>query len=180
MIKCINHSFRSDGHCQCNRLRCTLLFCDPCVLLELQTVTHFKLTVPLLQKSLIHIMNTVRKRIEWWIQWRMKWTILMTFSKWTLWKKKDQTSNYCEFQAISNARLMSRICSDRLQNFIFVQWELVPDKAVKWSDPFPNSEKNGAAECVPAHKDKSSIKFGLLPRKGNKSKWHSTQIFFNT
>ena len=97
-----------------------------------------------LQKSLIHIMNTVRKRIEWRIQWRMKWTILMTFSKWTLWKKKDQTSNYCEFQAISDARLMSRICSDRLQNFIFVQWELVPDKAVKWSDPFPNSEKNGA------------------------------------
>ena len=40
-------------------------------------------------------------------------------------------SFYCEFHAISNARLKSRIWSDRLQNFIFVQQELVPDEAVK-------------------------------------------------
>ena len=58
--------------------------------------------------------------------------------------------------------------------------ELAPDEAVKRSDPFRDSEKNGAAECVPAREDKSSIKFGLLPRKGNKSKWRSTQIFFDT
>ena len=51
---------------------------------------------------------------------------------------------------------------------------------MKRSDPFRDSEKNGAAECVPAREDKSSTKFGLLPRKGNRSKWHSTQIFFNT
>ena len=89
-------------------------------------------------------------------------------------------SFYCESQAISNARLKSRTCSDRLQNFIFVQWELAPDEAVKWSDPFHDSEKNGAAECVLACEDKSSIKFSLLPWKGNKSKWHSTQILFNT
>ena len=57
---------------------------------------------------------------------------------------------------------------------------MAPDEAVKWSDPFRDSEKNGAAECVPASEDKSSIKFGLLPRKGNKSKRHSRQIFFNT
>ena len=40
--------------------------------------THFKLTVPPLQKSSIHIMNTVQKKIECWIQ---QWTILMTFSE---------------------------------------------------------------------------------------------------
>ena len=72
MIKCINQGFRSDGHCQCSRPRCTLLYCDPCVSLEPRTVTHFKLTVPPLQKSLIHIMNIFRKRIECQIQWRMK------------------------------------------------------------------------------------------------------------
>ena len=41
-----------------------LLGCDPCVSLEPSTVTHFKLTVPPLQKSLIHIINTVQKRLE--------------------------------------------------------------------------------------------------------------------
>ena len=46
MIKCINLGFRSDGHCQCSRPRCTLLCCDPCVSFEPRTVTHFKLTVP--------------------------------------------------------------------------------------------------------------------------------------
>ena len=65
MIKCINQGFRSDGHCQCSRPRYTLLCCDPCVSLEPRTVTHFKLMVPPLQKLSIHIMNTVRKRIEW-------------------------------------------------------------------------------------------------------------------
>ena len=54
------------------------------------------------------------------------------------------------------------------------------DEAVKWSDLFCDNEKNGAAECVLAREDKSSIKFGLLPRKGNKSKWNSRQIFFNS
>ena len=49
---------------------------------------------------------------------------------------------------------------------------MAPDEAVKWSDPFRDSEKNGAAE----REDKSSIKFGLLPRKGNKSKWLNTNI----
>ena len=87
MIKCINHGFRSDRHCQCSQPRCTLLVyagllcCDACVSLELHTVTHFKLKVPPLQKSLIHIMNTARKRTEWRIQWHMKWTILLTFSQ---------------------------------------------------------------------------------------------------
>ena len=81
MIKCINQGFRSNGHCQCCWLRCTLLCCYPCVSLEPHTVTHFKLTVLPLQKSLIHIMNTFRKRIECRIQWRMKWTILVIFSK---------------------------------------------------------------------------------------------------
>ena len=28
---------------------------------------------------------------------------------------------YCKFQVISNAGLKRRVCSDRLQNFIFVQ-----------------------------------------------------------
>ena len=28
---------------------------------------------------------------------------------------------YCEFKAISNTRLKSKICSDRMQNFIYVQ-----------------------------------------------------------
>ena len=41
MIKCINHGFRSDHHCQCSRPPCTLLCCDPCVSLEPRTVTHF-------------------------------------------------------------------------------------------------------------------------------------------
>ena len=104
-----------------------LLLYDPCVSLEPCTVTHFKLTVPPLQKSMIHIMNTVRKRIECRIQWRMKWTILLTFS------------------------------------------DLALDEAVKRNDPFCDSEKNGAAECWLAREDKSSIKFGLLPWKGNKS-----------
>ena len=47
---------------------------------------------------------------------------------------------------------------------------MAPDEAVKRSDPFHDSEKNGAVECVLAREDKSSIKFGLLPRKGNRSK----------
>ena len=80
-IKCINHGFRSNGHCQSSRPRCTLLCCDPHVSLKPRAVTHFKLTVPPLQKSLIHIMNTFWKRIECRIQRRMKWTILLTFSK---------------------------------------------------------------------------------------------------
>ena len=49
---------------------------------------------------------------------------------------------------------------------------------MKW--PLPRQQKNSAVECVPACEDKSSIRFGLLARKGNKSKWHSTQIFFNS
>ena len=81
VINCINHGFQSDGHCQCSQPRCTLLCCDPCVSLELRTVTHFKLMVPPLQKLSIHILNAVRKRIECQIQWRMKWTILLTFSE---------------------------------------------------------------------------------------------------
>ena len=56
----------------------------------------------------------------------------------------------CEFQAISNAWFKRRFCSDRLQNFIFFQLEFAPDEAVKWSGPFHDSEKNSAAECVPA------------------------------
>ena len=55
-------------------LACTVLCCDPGVSLEPRTATHFKLTVQPLQKSLIHIMNTFRKRIECRKQWRMKWT----------------------------------------------------------------------------------------------------------
>ena len=35
----------------------------------------------------------------------------------------------------------SKIGSDRLQNFIFVPWELARDNAMKWSDPFRDSEK---------------------------------------
>ena len=35
--------------------------------------------------------------------------------------KTSYLSFYCEFKAISNAGLKSRICSDRLQNFIFAQ-----------------------------------------------------------
>ena len=77
--------------------------------------------------------------------------------------KTSYLSFCCEFQAISNAGLKSRICSNRLQNFIFVQWELVRDKAVKWSDSFCDSEKNGAAEHVLVCEDKSSIEFSLLP-----------------
>ena len=45
--------------------------------------------------------------------------------------KMSYLSFCCEFQAISDAGLKSKICSDRLQNFIFVQWELVRDEAVK-------------------------------------------------
>ena len=76
-------------------------------------------------------------------------------------------------------RVPPRNGSDRLQNFIFVQRELARDEAVKWSDHFCDGKKNGAAECIPACEDKSSIKFGLLARKGNKLKWRSTQILFN-
>ena len=41
-------------------------------------------------------------------------------------------------------------------------------------------KNHGAMEWVPACEEKSSIKFGLLPLKGDKSKWHSTQMFFNS
>ena len=41
------------------------------------------------------------------------------------------------------------------------------------------AKKKSAVECVPARGDKSSIKFGLLPWKGNKWKWHSTQVLFH-
>ena len=99
--------------------------------------------------------------------------------------KTSYLSFYCEFEVISNTGLKSRVCSGKLglQNFILVEWELARDEAVKWWDPFRNSKKkkkNGAAECAPAREEKSSIKFGLRVRKGNKSKWHSTQIFFNS
>ena len=147
MIKCINHGFRSDRHCQCSQPRCTLLVyagllcCDACVSLELHTVTHFKLKVPPLQKSLIHIMNTARKRTAY----EMSNFIDIFQVNFGEVKRPNFKTLYlsfcCEFQAISNARLKSRICSDRLQNFIFVQWELAPDEAVKWSDPFHDSEK---------------------------------------
>ena len=76
----------------------------------------------------------------------------------------------CEFQASSNAGLKSRICFDRLQNFIFVQQKLAPEEAAKRRDPFHDSEKNGATECVPVCEDKSSTKIDLLAWKGNKSK----------
>ena len=50
---------------------------------------------------------------------------------------------------------------------------------IKW--PLSRQQKkNGAMECILVHEDKSSIKFGLLPWKGNKLKWHSTQIFCNS
>ena len=43
---------------------------------------------------------------------------------------------------------------------------------MKGSDPFHVSEgeKKDAAGYVPASEDKNSIKFGLLPQKGNQSK----------
>ena len=58
---------------------------------------------------------------------------------------------YCKFHAISNAGLKSRICPDRQQNFIFVQWELAPDEAMKWSDPFHNSKKKMVLRSVYRH-----------------------------
>ena len=45
--------------------------------------------------------------------------------------KTSYISFYCKFEAISNARLKSRIFSDRLQNFMFIQRELARDKALK-------------------------------------------------
>ena len=77
----VHQSWLSKQPRQCSRPCCTLLCCDPCVSLKPHTVTHLKLTVPPLQKSLIHIMNTFRKRIECWKQWLMKWTTLLTFSE---------------------------------------------------------------------------------------------------
>ena len=45
------------------------------------------------------------------------------------------------------------------------------DEAINKVTPYAIAHtKNGAMERVPAHKDKSSIKFGLLPLKGNTSK----------
>ena len=45
--------------------------------------------------------------------------------------KMSYLSFYCEFEVISNTGLKGKIWSDRLQNIILVQWELVVDEAVK-------------------------------------------------
>ena len=145
-----------------------LLSCDPCVSLKLCIVIHLKLTVQLLK----HIMNTAQKRIEWWTQCCLKGTILLTFSKQIFQKKQDQTSRpyillYCKFGVISNIGLKNKLSSVRLQNFIFVQWILAWDEAVKWSDTFCDSER--MVECVPVCGDKSSIKFVSFHKKVNQN-----------
>ena len=77
-------------------------------------------------------------------------------------------SFYCEFDVFLNIWLKSKICSRRLQNSIFVQWELAWDEAVKWSDSFCDSKNSDATECLLAREEKSSIKLGLLPQKDKK------------
>ena len=157
--------------------------CKPCVSLKSCTVTNCKLMVLPLQKSSIHEYSSRENWMTNPVAYEMNNFIFQVnfVEEKRPNFKMSYLSFYCEFQATLNTRLKSRICSDGLQNFTFVQWKLAPDNTVKWSDPFHDSKKkNGAAECVPVCEYKSSIKFGLLPRKGKKSKWHSTQIFFTS
>ena len=79
----------------------------------------------------------------------------------------------CEFQAISNAGLKSRICSDRLQNFIFVQIELAPDEAVKRSYPFRDSEKNGARSVY--RRKRIKVALNLVSSHGKVTDQNDTQ-----
>ena len=122
-----------------------LLYCDPRVSLAVCTVIHLKLTVPPLQViGTYHkyslkenrTMNTAVNEMSDFIN-----IFQVTFEEKIPNFKTSYLSFYCKFKVIPNAGLKSKICSVRLQNFIFVQWELAQDKSMKRNDPFRDSKK---------------------------------------
>ena len=107
----------------------------------------------------MHILNTVRKRTEWQIYsgvWKGQFYWHSLSKLWVNFVEEKRPNFktsylffYCVFKVISNTGLKSRICSESLQNFIFVQWELVRDEAVKWSNLF--CTKKQKQKVVPRH-----------------------------
>ena len=84
----------------------------------------------------------------------------------------------CKFEVISNFKLKSRMCSDRLPHLIFVLYHT--GWSCKMKRPLLWWQRKWCCGCILVREIKSSIKFGLLQCKGSKSKWHSIQIFFNS
>ena len=143
--------FRSDGHCQCSRPRSTLS------MLGCHVVIH-AFHSNRIQSVTLNRQSHHNKSHRWisWIQFERDWmtdTIVYEMNNFIeifrVHFMEEKRSNfrisdlsfYCKFHATSNAGYKSRICSNRLQIFIFVQSELVPNEAVKWGDAFQNREK---------------------------------------
>ena len=184
MTKCINRGFQNDGHCQCRQPHFRSTLCWAAVLWPTCfTRTAYSHSLKTNGPAITRVIGTYHK-YSLKENWTMNTAVnemsdfinifQVTFEEKTPNFKTSYLSFYCKFKVIPNAGLKSKICSVRLQNFIFVQWELAQDKSMKQNDPFRDSKKKSAVECVPARGDKSSIKFGLLPWKGNKSKRHSS------
>ena len=189
MLKCTSHGFQSDRHSQCSWPKCTQGW-DAVLWSMCFAWTAYSHSLKTNGSTVTIAINTYHEHLskENWMTSTLLYEMdnfIDIFSVNFAEKKRPNFKTlyllfYCNFEVISNTGLKSRICSDRLQNFIFVQWELALVEAVKRSDPVHDSQKKGAKECVPACENKSSIKFRLLPQKSNKSKWHSTKIFFNS
>ena len=156
MIKCINHSFQSDGHCQCRPPRCTLCWAavlwpmcfarttyrhslstnGPAITIAIDT--YYKQSLKETQ-----MVNTVVYEINNFID--IFWVNFDEEKRPNF--KMSYLSFYCKFQVISNTWLKNRSCSKRLQNFIFV-----PCGTKLWNEgtPFAKAKKM-VPRCVYRH-----------------------------
>ena len=83
-LKCISHGFRSDGHSPCGRPRCKLTraavlwpTCFARTAYSHSLQTNGRAVAIAVDKYY----ENSSKKIDWQIQWCMKWTILFTFSE---------------------------------------------------------------------------------------------------
>ena len=151
MIKCINHGFWSDCHSQCSQLRCTLVWAAvlwPMCFAWTAYTQSLKTNGPAITVAIntYHensskenwTMNTVVYEMDNFID-----IFQVNFSEEKIPNfKTSYLLFYGEFKVISNTGLKIKICSYRLQNFIFVQRELAQGEAVKWTDPIHDRRKN--------------------------------------
>ena len=95
----------------------SMLCCDPCVLLKLHTVTHFN--SPAVTKVDTYYEYSLKEN------WKTNTVVYEMNNFIDIFQvniaeekrpnfKTSYLSFYCEFKAISNTRLKSRICFDRL------------------------------------------------------------------
>ena len=176
MIVCTNHSFCSDSHCQCWQPDCTLGWAAvlwPMCFIRTADRHSLKTNGPTVTIT-INTYHECSSKENWMMN-----TVVYEMGNFYWHFPSKYLSFYCEFEVISNAGLKSRICSNRVQISYLSTENWFRMKLWNEVTPFATAKKI-VPRSVYWRGIKSSSKFGLLPWKGNKSKWHSIQIFFNS